>query len=559
MDKKKFELKMKNFFEKAGVTLLKKGNDYVGGEETSSYVLLDAKRKSFYLTETDAFDLNDTELNGIVEYFVTNYGIPEIPAKTVLRLGRAGVFFDDDFTVEGVDFTPMIRKSAFVISEPNADAVGAFLKKHSVSFQSVPFKGEFLVMFMDRSNSKKIATLYRKVSDEFLNSSSGVAGDINAEVVQLEDEIDRTIRENKILFDIDRSDDIILNHKSLQKEAAQDDPSAGLLSEISVSLNEISIVSDSDFYDSATVLSEKEKTALNLAANGKEASDEGFFINGAKKLLTEKPKNSTPSEDSYKSKQLVKPTGSFLDRFKDEKTDQNPSKEEFLYKILANISAIVFCFPAYILNKLTFKKVFPFAIYWVAAIVVFFGFYEFILSYFWNTFYGTTIASAKNTTIYASGLLTFTKDIASLEEAAGNIVNTALVYFMGQISFYELMKDGLILKYFLAIAVFLMIFPFSRKLGAKLSVFFILLYIFLPSIIFSQMELIKGAVDGTLPTVKLALELGKGSFVFGVVASSVAFATYIVPILSMVVLYVASGFLNPYKKENNDKNKEVLP
>lgn len=557
MDKKKFELKMKNFFEKAGVTLLKKGVDYLGGEETSSYILLDSKRKSFYLTETDVFDINDTELDGIAEHFITNYDISEIPAKTMLRLGRASVFFDDDFTVEGVDFTPMIRKSAFVISEPNADDVGKFLKKHSVNFQSVPFKGEFLVMFMDRSNSKKIATLYRKVSDEFIKSSSGVPGGVREEVVQLEDEIDRTIRENKILFDIDRSDDIMLNHKSLQKEAAHEDPSAGLLSEISVSLNELSVAVDLEADKSSLALSEKEKTALNIAAQGEDAFKENSFISGAKKLLTEKPKTSALSGNTDKTKQLFKPSGSIFDRFKDEKNDQNGSKEELFYKILTNISAILFCFPAYILNKLTFKKVFPFAIYWIAAIVVFFGFYQIILSYFCGTFYETVITSAKNTAIYASGLLTDTKGAVSLAEASGNIMNSALVYFMGELSAYNWMKDGLILQYFLAFSALLMIFPLTRSSGAKLSVFFVLLYICLPSVIFMQLEIIKGAVDGTLPAVKFAIESDKGVFVFGVVASAVAFATYIVPIISIIVLYVASGFLNPYKKENN--NKEVLP
>lgn len=556
MDKKKFQLKMKNFFEKAGVTLLQKGENYVGGEETSSYILLDAKRKSFYLTETDAFDKDDTELNGIAEYFIANYDIPEIPAKTILRLGRAGVFFDDDFTVDGVDFTPMIRKSAFVVSEANAEGVTEFLKKRSVNFQAVPFKGEFLVMFLDRSNSKKIATLYRKITDEFLKTSSGIPEPVDKEVLRLEDEIDRTIRENKILFDIDGSDDLVFNHKYLQRTATGEDASAGLSDEISVSLNSHSKSLEDSSQKSTQPLSANEKNAMNLIARGYKVPD-NLPMNDEDKILTNN--NLTPYFDEEKTL-ATKPAGklneSILSR-KEEKPGDAPLKDEFFYKIFANILAIIFFFPIYAINKITFKKVFPFVIYWIGAIIVFFGFYQMILSPIGNLFYDTVLEGAKTTANYASGLLSVTKDAASVEEAAGNVMNTALVYFTGEIAIWDWARNGLILKYLLTIGVFLMIFPSSRKLGALLSVFFILFYMLLPLAIFIQTEIIKGSVDGSLGIVKLAVTSGKNGYIFGAVSSCVAFAVYIIPLIFITVLYVASGFISPYKKENN--NYEVLP
>lgn len=536
MDKKIFEQTMASFFEKAGVTLLKKGEQYKGGEETSSYILLDHKRKSFYLAESDITDENDTELNEINDYFASHYTLPADVAKTILRLGRAGLFYNEDFTVKTADITSLIRKSAFVVGEKNIETMSEFLKKRLITFQAVPYKGHFLVMFFDRSNSKKIAALYHKVSDEFLKIATGNPITIGGQAMQLVDEINQTMKDNKLLFDIDSSEtfkidtnldnNITKNREKLAKKAPEKTATSNAETKIEQNMDEVTF---------------EEKQALNAPIEQKKNKND--------KNNYELPKIS--SINNIK----VKDEANLLNTQKPGEKHSDSSQTPVLYKSLYNLCGVIFFLPSYILNKITFKKVPPFVVYAVAAIIISFGFYQLIFAPLCSRFYTSTVEAAQTAAIYASGLLGDGENVYSVDAQAGNIMTGAIVFFFGQIAAMDIIKNGAILKYLLLFSSVLMIFPITRKQGAKLTIFFVICYFALPLVLSAQTIIIDGAVQSKLAILKPAFSSGNQVVILSVVSSVIAFAVYILPVIALALIYVAAALISPYK--NN--TCEVLP
>lgn len=542
MDKKKFELKMENFFEKAGVTLLKKGEDYQGGEETAAYILLDSKRKSFYLAESDLADNGDLEISEITAFFSRNLEVSEIIAKTVLRMGRAGLFYREDFTVEGTDLTPLIRKSAFIVGEENAENMTEFLKKYGVTFQAVPYKGEFLVMFFDRSNSKKIVSLYKKVSEDFLKSSSGAA-EAGSRAIQLIDEIDAAIQENKILFDIDRSDNFSVPSK---EDFIREEPADGLEGK------------------GEGLVSIEEKTQENVSEpiGGVSGNDKtvlkDVFEKEEREVFRKEPPFKKIDKNYQNTEKLELPLPAAVAAAR--KLAGGATEEEkkpILYKIALNAAGIVFFLPAYILNKITLKKVPPFIIYWVAAIVLFFGLYQLILSPLYGPVYENAMKYGAKTASFASGILGDGENMQSVDAAASDIFTGSVVVFIGWITAVYAAKTGVLLNYLLAFSSAVMIFPFARKSGARLCIFFILVYFTAPLMLISQTILIDSSVKSTLGALKPVMDSGDPQAILSAVASVSAFAVYILPVIILFFLYAASAFLNPYK--GGDQNGEVIP
>lgn len=533
MDKKNFEQTMKTFFEKAGVVLLKKGEEYKGGEETSSYILLDHKRKSFYLAESDIGDENDVELDEINDYFASHYNLPADVAKAILRLGRAGLFYNENFTVKAADITALIRKSAFIIDEKNIEVMSEFLKKRLITFQAVPYKGHFLVMFFDRNNSKKIAALYHKVSDEFLKLATGNPVSLGGQAMQLIDEINQTIRDNKLLFDIDASETFDIDEENLKKKdkkaAKSQDKKIDTVTESKV---EINIEEEVTF---------EEKQALNAPIEKKKNKNDDSYFEPSKINNI----NDIKAKNAVNLSNIQNP---------DEKQEDD-SATPILYKILYNLCGVIFFLPSYILNKVTFKKAPPFAIYAFAAVTIFFGLYQLIFASLGNIFYTPAVEAAQNAAIYASGLLGDGENVYSVDAQAGNIMTSALVLFFGQIAAMDILKNDGILKYLLLFSSILMIFPITRKQGAKLTVFFIICYFALPLILSAQTFIIDGAVQSKLPILKAAFSSGNQVVILSVVASSITFAVYILPVIALVLIYWVANIISPYKNNTH----EVLP
>ncbi len=191
MDITKFELAIKNFFVKAGVDVLKIFDDYTGNDSAPDYLLLDAKRKTCYLAETDIPNDTDLEINAALSDFNLD-GLNEDVARAILKAGRAFGDTNAIIDVPTLEITSFERKTALIISEENASALDAYLASNSIATQRVPLKGMFVVHLIDAPNSQKIADLY-----------TGVAIPTDIEQAQLiEDTIEDTV-------EIDEPADII--------------------------------------------------------------------------------------------------------------------------------------------------------------------------------------------------------------------------------------------------------------------------------------------------------------------------------------------------------------
>ena len=159
MQQQEFELSMSKFFDKAGVKIVKKGEGYDDISGYPSYILLDTKRKSYYAAESDVFDGDINDEN--IANFSLDASLDQNNARAIYSLSRAVNTLDSSFTLNnGTDISALNRKSALVISDENSTQVKEYLENNGYKFQSVPLKGQFLVIFIDESMQDKLASIY---------------------------------------------------------------------------------------------------------------------------------------------------------------------------------------------------------------------------------------------------------------------------------------------------------------------------------------------------------------------------------------------------------------
>ncbi len=159
-----FETSVKNFFSKAGVELLKRNEDFRGDDNAPSFVLLDKKRNTYYVTEFDVPDDTDLEINAALsDMDTTNIDIDV--ARTMLKVGRA---LDDKYAVisiDDVDVSSLTKKSAIIVTKDNADSATLFFSTNDITTQQVAInKGEFVAHLIEVAQSKKLAKVYNDIA-----------------------------------------------------------------------------------------------------------------------------------------------------------------------------------------------------------------------------------------------------------------------------------------------------------------------------------------------------------------------------------------------------------
>ena len=236
MDLKRFELIMKSFFNKAGVKLLRKNFDYDAYGDEASYILLDEKRKSFYLAEADRFDeiLKDMELDALASWVAEKEQLPLDGAKAAMKLGKAVKGYKESYTLTGVDIGSLSRKSALIIREENSGILRKWLEGKGVACQSAALKGAFLVLFLDKGSSEHLGDIYAAMSDEYMESLA--AGDDTPSFddimssVPADDDLSANVKGSQkavsfddIMSSVPADDDLSANVKGSQKAVSFDD------------------------------------------------------------------------------------------------------------------------------------------------------------------------------------------------------------------------------------------------------------------------------------------------------------------------------------------------
>lgn len=584
MQQQEFELSMAKFFEKAGVQIVKKGEGYSDDTNLPAYILLDKKRKSYYAAESDVFDNAIEDEN--ISKFMADASLSENAAHAVYTLSKAANSLDDSFSLnDGTDLSALTLKYSLVISEENSNFVKEYLENNAYKFQSVPLKGQFLVIFIDESMKKKLSSIY-----SFYNQTDG-------------QEDDNMLSDEDIAPVFEPKDDTIVDNIDLNTKTNDFDAETPLVSpktddESKEDIDEEEMLDSIDLNDLI-----KPKEAADMPKDETEADLlYGKFLNEqtekievsntgpVEKSLDEIPeglideediKEMTSNDDTNKSAKTQEKMDkkAAKQQAKEEKKQARLAKkreqeaQKYTYenrnkswldipgRIFANIIGILFFLPMYVLNKLLGRFLPPFVLYWLAAIVAVFGVYQMVFSLIPQPF-SSTFQEAANTAMqhiqsfdteiekmYSTDNMTVTDNkTAANESVEYDIAQTSLTMMKSSaVMFYAFLKSidvvmnkGILLQYLLGFAASMLVIPAFRFIGKTLTIFAVISYFLLPLIAYSQSRLIDYAF--TLNEVNLT-------------AAAVTFLVYVYPvILFFVVLYISSALV-----PDKETRSEVLP
>lgn len=584
MQQQEFEQSISKFFEKAGVRLIKKGEGYDDEITFPAYILLDTKRKAYYFTETDVQTI-DSDAAPYISQLAADANLSESNANALFRIGQDISKNNNQFRLKSDDLSNLECKSALIISEDNSAEIKEYLSSNSYKFQTVPLKGQFLVVFFDKGMEDNLINLYKRYAgsaEPLLEEDDDIAPvfapkeDSSIEDIDLSAPKNNNFDAETPLVEPKTDNDINLNTSADKTETA-----ANNTEETSADKEEDELLDSIDLSDLLKPAQEddtpKDETEaellygklLNEQADKIEVSNNG----PVEKTLDEIPEGIISEEEikDMASSDSDKESAAPLDKkaaklkAKEEKRQAKLAKkrekeaEKYTYEnrnrpwldipgnIAANIIGIIFFLPVYILNKLNklVKSFFPpFVLYWFTAIIAIFGGYQFMFSLLPQPLSDVFLNEANNAISMIQNYQAATAEgetVSETVQTAVTMLKSCAIAFYGSLKGVDvLMNNGYLLQYLLGFAAVMMIFPAFRFIGKTITIFSVLSYFLLPVVTFSQSMLIQQCFNMTEITLT---------------ASAINFIVYVYPlILLFAVLYISSALVP-------DKNtrKEVLP
>lgn len=584
MQQQEFEQSISKFFEKAGVRLIKKGEGYDDEITFPAYILLDTKRKAYYFTETDIQTI-DSDAAPYISQLAADANLSESNANALFRIGQDISKNNNQFSIESDDLSSLDCKSALIISEDNSAEIKEYLSSNSYKFQTVPLKGQFLVVFFDKGMEDNLINLYKRYAgsaEPLLEEDDDIAPvfapkeDSSIEDIDLSAPKNNNFDAETPLVEPKTDNDINLNTSADKTETA-----ANNTEETSADKEEDELLDSIDLSDLLKPAQEddtpKDETEaellygklLNEQADKIEVSNNG----PVEKTLDEIPEGIISEEEikDMASSDSDKESAAPLDKkaaklkAKEEKRQAKLAKkrekeaEKYTYEnrnrpwldipgnIAANIIGVIFFLPVYILNKLNklVKSFFPpFVLYWFTAIIAIFGGYQFMFSLLPQPLSDVFLNEANNAISMIQNYQAATAEgetVSETVQTAVTMLKSCAIAFYGSLKGVDvLMNNGYLLQYLLGFAAVMMIFPAFRFIGKTITIFSVLSYFLLPVVTFSQSMLIQQCFNITEITLT---------------AAAVNFIVYIYPLLLLfAVLYISSALVP-------DKNtrKEVLP
>ncbi len=572
MQQHEFEQSISKFFEKAGVRLIKKGEGYDDKITFPAYILLDTKRKAYYFTETDVQTINnDTETS--VSQLAENTGLSANSANALFRIGQDISKNNNQFLLESDDLTSLDCKSALIISEENSGEIKDYLSSNSYKFQTVPLKGQFLVIFFDKGMEDNLINLYQKYAEstdsileendddiapvftpkedssiEDIDLSAPKKNNFDAEIPLVEPKTDDTEKnetaedkeEDELLDSIDLSD---LLKPAQEDDTPKDETEAELLygKLLNEQADKIEVSTSGPVektFDEIPegIISEEEIKDM--------VSDNTASAGSTNTALDKKTAKLKAKEEKRQAK-LAKKREKEAEKYTYE--NRNRPWLDVPGRIATNIIGIVFFLPVYILNKLNrvIKDFFPlFVLYWFTAIIAIFGGYQLLFSLLPRPLNDLFLNEANNAIAMIQNYkieVTDGQAVSEIAQTSTAMMKSSAIAFYGSLKGIDvLMNNGYLLQYLLGFAAVIMIFPAFRFIGKTITIFSVLSYFLLPVVSYSQSILIQHCFN--MPEISLT-------------AAAVNFIVYIYPLLLLfAVLYISSALVP-------DKNtrKEVLP
>lgn len=525
MQQQEFEQSISKFFEKAGVRLIKKGEGYEDKITFPAYLLLDTKRKSYYFTETDVQTIdNDTETS--VSQLAENTNLSKNSANALFRIGQNISKNNNQFLLENDDLSSLDCKSALIISEENSGEIKDYLSSNSYKFQTVPLKGQFLVIFFDKGMEDNLINLYQKYADntdslleendddiapvftpkedssiEDIDLSSPKKNNFDAEIPLVEPKTDDNTEKNEtaedkeedeLLDSIDLSD---LLKPAQEDDTPKDETEAELLygKLLNEQADKIEVSTSGPVektFDEIPegIISEEEIKDM--------VSDNTAAAAGSTNAALDKKTAKLKAKEEKRQAKLAKKREKEAEKYTYE--NRNRPWLDVPGRIAANIIGIVFFLPVYILNKLNrvIKDFFPFfVLYWFTAIITIFGGYQLLFSLLPRPLNDLFLNEANN----AIAMIQNYKIEVIEGQAVSEIAQTSIAMMKSSaIAFYGslkgidvLMNNGYLLQYLLGFAAVMMIFPAFRFIGKTITIFSVLSYFLLPVVSYSQSILIQ--------------------------------------------------------------------
>ena len=570
MQQQEFELSMSKFFDKAGVKIVKKGEGYDDISGYPSYILLDTKRKSYYAAESDVFDGDINDEN--IANFSLDASLDQNNARAIYSLSRAVNTLDSSFALNnGTDISSLNRKSALVISDENSTQVKEYLENNGYKFQSVPLKGQFLVIFIDESMQDKLASIYtsytgstQETEDNNILTDDDIAPvfepkentqtqdiDLNAKnkdfdaetplVTPKEEETTQEdIDEEELLDNIDLND--LIKPKEIE-DMPKDETEADLLygKFLNEQTEKIEVSNNGPVEKSLDEIPEgliDEEDIKEMTSD----SDERSSTVAKSQSKDDKKAAKLKAKEEKKQARLAKKREQEAQKYTYE--NRNRPWLDVPGKIVANIIGIVFFLPVYVLNKLLGRFLPPFVLYWLAAIVAVYGVYQTLFSFIPQPFSDTFQEAANEAMRHMQAFHIEENDDKVGSDIAQTSLNmmkiSAIMFYAFLQSIDVVMNKGILLQYLLGFAASILIIPAFRFIGKTLTIFSVLSYFLLPLVSYSQSRLIIHAF--TLSEINLT-------------AAAVSFLVYVYPIiLFFAVLYISSAIV-----PDKEKRREVLP
>ncbi len=204
MSTTKFESIIQRYFEKVYVSMLRKSIDYENIDTLPNYILIDKKRESYYLAESD---LNNSSTNSEIVQLskrVSEKVTDDKLANAIARLIYTYANFSLEFTSDNIVFADLSKKASFIISDENMDAIKSVLDNLSIQYTPVFVKAGYIILFIDDNNFNLLieSFLDDKVNNSSVNQSSN---NLDAEN-DLESNLDDNDNNNDKNYDQDSPD-----------------------------------------------------------------------------------------------------------------------------------------------------------------------------------------------------------------------------------------------------------------------------------------------------------------------------------------------------------------
>lgn len=550
MQQQEFELSMSKFFDKAGVQILKKGVDYDDVPSYPTYILLDTKRKLYYAAESDVFDGDIDDEN--ITRFSLDASLDKNSARAFFALSKAVKAVDNKFSLNnGTDLKSLKKRYALIVSDKKSSQVKDYLGNNSYKFQSVPSKGQFLVIFIDKSMHKKLASIYSSyagnkdlddISPVFEPKENADTQEINLNTKNYNaDNPLVTPKENKVLEDSEAEEmleNIDLNDLIKPKEvddAPKNETEADLL--YGKFLNEQT--KNIEVSDSGPVEKRLDEIPEGLI-NDEDIKEMTSGYNSAdSSSLSREEKKAAKLREKEEKKQAR------LTQRKERYDAESNTWLDIPGRIASNIIGILFFLPVYLLNKILGRFLPPFVLYWITAIIAIYGVYQMVIPLIPqplnDTFQQATDSAISHMQSFSVIEDNGTKKIDELTETSINMMKSSAVMFDAFIQGIDAVtKKGILLQYLLGFAATILIIPAFRFIGKTLTIFALLSYFLLPPVAYLQSKLIMFSFS--LDTVNLT-------------AAAVTFLVYAYPVVMFFVVLFISSAIVPDK----EKRREVLP